>query len=299
MTYDLFLGDYAYSSWSLRAWLLVDRFAIPANRTMVWMGGDESVADQLARLAPPARTVPTLRTPEGAVIGESLAIAEELATRHPDAGLWPKDPKARATARALTAEMHAGFTALRSHCPMNLRLAYTGYTPPPDVLADLTRLDQIWAQARAETGGTGPWLCGDYSVADAFFAPVAARIAGFGLPISDSGRAYVMAHLADPSFRRCRAMGLVRGKTLPWYAQDLETIDWPGPPPAPAKALAATTTSSSGPSVNDACPYSGKSVTNFLEYDGRVWGFCNPFCRDKTVADPTAWDAFVAMTTSA
>lgn len=231
MTYDLYLGDFTFSSWSLRAWLLFDRFGIPMRRHMVWFDRDESVAAQLAALGLGTCTVPTLRTPEGAVIGDSLAIAEELAARHPEAGLWPGDPKARALARAAAAEMHASFSALRSTCPMDLRRAYAGFSPPEPVRGDVDRIESIWATTRSEIGADGPWLCGDYCIADAFYAPVAARIASYGIAVSQPSQSYVQAHLSDPSFRRWRAMGLVQGKDLPWYAQPYETRPWPGPTP--------------------------------------------------------------------
>ncbi len=287
MTYELFIGDRAYSSWSLRAWLLFDRFDIPVKTRLVAFDGPP-VAEQLAGIAP-ARTVPTLRCEDGAVICESLAIAEELASREPAAGIWPEDPLARATARTLAAEIHAGFPALRGDCPMNLRRAYSGFEPSDEVRADLERLELIWDNARRTCGGDGPWLCGDYSAADAFYAPVAARIAGYGLPVSDPAWAYVGTHLADPGFRRWRAMGLAAGAELPQYRRDYAVIDWPGPPPL--KARAAT----GGRPINDACPYSGKPVTHFLSLDGRIVGFCNAFCRDKTVADPAAWPAFLEV----
>ncbi len=285
MSYRLFIGDCAYSSWSLRGWLLLHRFGIPFETTLVDFTQD--VPEQLAEVAP-ARTVPTLVTPEGAIVWDSLAIAEELASRHPDAGIWPADPFARATARTLAAEMHAGFGALRAECPMATRVAYEGVVPSDAVRSDLTRLETIWAHARAKLRPEGPWLCGDYSAADAFFAPVAARIATYGLPVGPEARAYVDAHLADPAFRRFRAMGLVRGAELARYAKDYPRRPWPGPAPKPAHPA-------DGPSVNEACPYSGEPVTHFLEMDGRVWGFCNAFCRDKTLADPEAWPAFMAL----
>ncbi len=169
MTYDLVIGDRAYSSWSLRGWLLFDAFGLAAKLTRVRFY-EPAFAETLAQFFP-ARTVPALRLPEGVVVSDSLAIAEELATRHPEAGLWPSDPKARAIARALAAEMHSSFTALRSHCPMNLRVSYQTCEPPPAVLEDLARLETLWAWARAETGSTGPWLCGAYCAADAFFRP--------------------------------------------------------------------------------------------------------------------------------
>lgn len=288
MTYDLILGDYAYSSWSLRGWLLLDRFGLPYRTRLLDFNAEASVAEQLADLAP-ARTVPTLVTPEGAIVSDSLAIAEELANRHPEAGLWPADPRARATARTLAAEMHSGFAALRAACPMNLRTAYKGVTPSEAVRADLERIETLWNHARAACRSSGPWLCGDYSAVDAFFAPVAARIAGYGLPVSESAAAYAAAHLADPAFRRWRAMGLVRGATLAWYAKPHATTVWPGPVGGPARALDA------GTPENAACPYSGKPVTHLMQYEGRTFGFCNAFCRDKTVADPEAWPAFTAL----
>ena len=222
----LLIGDRSYSSWSLRAWLLFERFGLPVTcRWVDFAGGD--VAGQLADVAP-ARTVPALHMDDGALLWDSLAIAEELAQRHPEAGLWPADPSARAMARSLAAEMHSGFTALREHCPMNLRTAYADCAPPPAVLADLARIETLWAHARTAHGADGPWLCGAYSVADAFFAPVAARIAGYSLPVGDTAAAYVAAHLADPAFRRWRAAGLAEGETLPWYARDWPTKPWPG-----------------------------------------------------------------------
>ncbi|PTE22213.1 glutathione S-transferase [Cereibacter changlensis JA139] len=284
MTYDLAIGDRSYSSWSLRGWLLFDAFGIPVQTHSARL-----YTEALPKLLEgffPARTVPALRLPDGTAMAESLAIAEELASRHPEAGLWPADPGLRAIARALAAEMHAGFGALRSHCPMNLRVSYEDCAPTEAVLADLARLEVLWAWARERSGGD--WLCGAYSAADAFFAPVAARIAGYNLPVGPEAAAYVAAHLAHPSFRRWRAMGLAEGAPQDFYRRDYPTWPWPGPQP-----LAATV--SEGPSENATCPYSGKPVTDFLRIDGRRFGFCNPFCRDKTLADPEAWPKFVAI----
>ena len=283
MTYDLIIGDYAYSSWSLRGWLLFDRFGIPVRTRLIdFDAGD--VATQMSDYAP-ARTVPTLLTPEGVAVSDSLAIAEELASRHPEAGHWPSDAAARATARTLAAEMHAGFSALRQACPMNLRLAYAEVPVSDAVQGDLTRIEAIWSHALDRFGG--PWLCGAYSAADAYFAPVAARIAGYGLTVGPLAAGYVAAHLADPSFRRWRALGMVTGAALAKYAKDYRQVAWPGP------AVLAARSIESGNPENDACLYSGKPITHFLEAEGRIFGFCNSYCRDKTVADPLAWDAFV------
>ena len=283
--YSLLIGDRAYSSWSLRGWLLFDAFNLPVT-TQVTTFYVPQFDDDLIPFAP-ARTVPALRLPEGPVIADSLAIAEELATRHPEAGLWPSDPAARAIARHLAAEMHSSFGALRSHCPMNLRTAYSDCAPTEGVLADVARIERLWAWALDHSGG--PWLSGDYSIADVFYAPIAARFAGYGLPLSPRAQAYVQAHLAHPSFRRWRAMGLVSGPDQAVYRREHPQAPWPGPAPLPATAR------DSGPSINATCPYSGKPVTHFLEVGGTVLGFCNAFCRDKTGADPQAWPQAMAL----
>lgn len=286
MTYELVIGDRGYSSWSLRGWLLFDAFGIPVKTRLARLYSDE-LPNMLKEFFP-GKTAPTMRTPDGVVVPETIAIAEELASRHPEAGLWPADTKARAIARVLAAEMHAGFTALRSHCPMNLRVSYTTCEPPSEVLADLARLETLWGWAWDQTGNH-TWLAGAYSAADAFFAPVATRIATYNLPVSDRAMAYVQAHLHHPSLRRWRAMGLVDGADQPFYRRDWPRRPWPGPVPLAARAVEGTT------AENTACPYSGKPVTHCLELDGRRFGFCNAFCRDKTVADPEAWAPFMAL----
>lgn len=288
MTYALAIGDRAYSSWSLRGWLLLEAFGIPHDVRRAQMRTPEFAA--LLKDFAPARTVPALRTPDG-IATDSLAIAETLAERHPDAGHWPPAARARLMARSVAAEMHASHAALRSACPMNLRTAWV-YEPTAEVRADLDRIAALWRLARGlaeDMGEPGPWLFGRYSAADAFHAPVAARIMGYGLPVPDEARAYAMAHLADPAFRRWRAMGLHDGPDQAAYALDLERAPWPWAPPVRGEWA-------EGPSLNDACPYSGEPVTHFMALEGRVWGFCNAFCRDKTMEDPLAWPAFTAMT---
>lgn len=285
--YELLIGDRAYSSWSLRGWLLFDAFGIPVKTTAVPM----YTADFATALGafPPARTVPVIRTAEGTVISDTIAIAEELASREPSAGLWPAAPAARAVARRLAAEMHAGFAALRDYCTMNLRASYTDSSPPEAVLADLARIETIWSGARQETMSNGPWLCGAYSAADVFFAPIAARIATYNLPVGPEALAYMQAHLSHPSFRRWRAMAMVDLPDQAVYRRDYPRRPWPGPAPIPAEAV------EQGPAENASCPYSGRPVTHFLKAEERVFGFCNALCRDKTVADPEAWPAFMAL----
>jgi glutathione S-transferase len=211
----LLVGDAAYSSWSLRGWLLFEAFGLPVETRHTRLYSDDLARD-LAAFAP-GRTVPAVRTPEGGVWTDSIAIAEGLAEAFPEAGHWPGDPRARALARSLVAEMHAGFAALRRACPMNLRLASGGFVPDEAVRADLARLEALWTAARTLAGG-GPWLFGAYCAADAFYAPVAMRIAGYDLPVGAAARAYVEAHLGHAPLRRWRAMGEAEARTLDVYA---------------------------------------------------------------------------------
>ncbi len=228
MQYDLFIGDRTFSSWSLRGWLMLHKFQIPHHLHMVGLYSGTLDRD-LAPLAP-ARLVPVLRTPQGDIIGESLAMAETLAERHPKAGLWPADPALRARARWLCSEMATGFSALRSECPMQLAHVVQGVAPSPALMADLARLDQIWSAARqlAAPVAVGPWLFGRYSLADVFFAPVAARIIGYDLPIAAAHAGYVQAHITDPAFQTWRQAGLLRRyDPFPYYPTHA-TSPWPG-----------------------------------------------------------------------
>lgn len=225
MTYDLYIGDQTFSSWSLRGWLMFEKFGIPYNTHLVGLY-DGTMAEDLAHLAP-ARLVPAMRTPDGIVVGETQAMAEVLAERHPDKGLWPKNEAARALARWLVAEMHAGFGDLRGDCPMQLLHQYQGFEVSDAVRGDLARIETLWALAREKFGAGGPWLFGDYSLADAFYAPVAARIAGYDLPVSDAAKAYVMAHLNDAAFQKWRAEGAKKSYDPVPYAMDLPTRPWP------------------------------------------------------------------------
>jgi glutathione S-transferase len=287
MTYTLYLGDRTFSSWSLRGWLRFEKFNIPYRTEMVGLYSG-TMARDLAALAP-ARLVPVVKTPAGDVVGDTIAIAETLAEFHPAAGLWPRDPPARILARWMVAEMHAGFTALRNDCPMQLHSAYSGFGISPGVQADLDRLAQLWALARDRHGAAGPWLFGAYSLADVFFAPIAARLAGYGLSAGPVADEYVALHLADTAFRQWRALGLVKSYDPVPYAPELPVGPWQGPAPLSAKPV------DGGTPENAVCPYSGKPSAYFLALDGRVFGFCNATCRDKTVNDPAAWPAFMEI----
>ncbi len=259
-------------------------FDIPFRAHMVGLY-DGTLQQDLAHLAP-ARLVPAMRTPDGIAVQDTLAMAETLAEDYP--ALWPNDRRHRALARGMVAEMHSGFGALRSECAMNLEHSWRGFQANDDVKADVARIDLLWQMAFDMSGSDG-WLFGEYSLADVFYAPVAARIAGHGLAVSDQAQAYVDRQLSHDLFRQWRAMGLTKPLDPKPYRLPLEEGPWPGPAPIPSK------TAPQGPSENATCPYSGDPVTDYLEIDGRVFGFCNPFCRDKTLHDPAAWPAFMAI----
>jgi glutathione S-transferase len=284
MTYRLLIGQRSYSSWSLRGWLAFAAFDIDVEVVSTRLYS-ESFAEEVAAFGGTG-TVPVVRTPEGGRLTDSLAIAWHLAEAYPEHGLLPEGP-ARAEAQSLVAEMHAGFAALRGGCPMNLRTAWAGFEPDAAVRADLARVERLWRDALGRSGG--PWLCGRYSMADVFYAPVATRIATYGLPVSDQTLGYVRAHLAHPAFRRWRALGATEGPDLPQYEMPLARSPFPAAPTLPARAVEA------GTPENAACPYSGEPGTHLAEIDGRIFGFCNAGCRDKTVADPMAWPAFMAI----
>jgi glutathione S-transferase len=285
MTYRLLIGQRSYSSWSLRGWLPFAAFGIPVQVTSTRMYTDAFARDVAAFGG--HGTVPVVQTPDGGILTDSIAIAWHLAEAFADRGLLPSDPALRAEAQSLIAEMHSGFQPLRSNCEMNLRTAWEGFDPPPAVLADLARIEQLWSRALDRSGG--PWLYGSFTLADVFYAPVATRIATYGLPVSATAQRYVEAMLAHPDLRRWRAMGAAESPDLPQYEKPLGRAPFPAPPVIAARPVA------SGTPENAACPYSGRPVTDLMAVDGRIFGFCNTFCRDKTVADPEAWPQFMAL----
>ncbi|WP_108813811.1 glutathione S-transferase [Loktanella sp. Alg231-35] len=226
MTYELYIGDRTFSSWSLRGWLMFEKFGLDFNTHMAGLYAGTMRAD-LAHIAP-ARMVPAMQTPAGHVVTDSLAMAETLVENHPDINLYPANPAARALARSITAEMHSGFGALRDACPMMLAFCWDGFPASDAVKADLSRIEQLWSLARKRHGAGGRWLFGDYSLADVFYAPVAMRITAYDLSLGEDAERYVQAHLEDPAIRGWRAEA-VKDSYEPWpYPQDLPRKLWPG-----------------------------------------------------------------------
>ncbi|MBU4609267.1 glutathione S-transferase family protein [Achromobacter sp. GG226] len=198
----LYIGNKNYSSWSMRPWVLMKQAGIPFDEVVVRFDGFEPQSQFKQRMAEisPVGKVPVLED-DGLRIWDSLAIAEYLAERFPRRQLWPADVPARALARAACADMHSGFTALRSHLPMNIEasLAAVGervLREQPAVVADVRRLESLWLGLLEAHGG--PLLFGAFSIADAFFAPVASRMRTYAVPLHPDVQRYVDRVLALP-----------------------------------------------------------------------------------------------------
>lgn len=212
---ELIVGPRLFSTWSLRPWLVLRRAGAVFETREVWYRSEAEKAE-LRRLSP-SGFVPLLKV-EGETIWDTLAISEWAAERYPEAKLWPVDPTARALARSATAEMHSGFHALRDLCGMgpDHPMAGEARAEAPSDLGldrDLARLVVLWTQMRERFGAGGPWLFGDWSIADAFFTPVAARVRHFQIDLSAHGddgtaAAYVAALLDQPHFREWEAAAL-------------------------------------------------------------------------------------------
>ena len=199
---QLYIGNKNYSSWSMRPWVLMTQAGIPFEE--VYVRFDEMTPDSrfkrtVAQVSPAGR-VPVL-VDDGFAVWDTLAIAEYLAEKFPDRLLWPRDARDRARARSLCAEMHGGFAALREHCSMNIEAALPEVgarllAEQPGVRDDLARIVQMWSQALQASGG--PLLFGSFSIADAYFAPVASRIRTYALPVPAPVAGYVERVLALP-----------------------------------------------------------------------------------------------------
>ena len=216
----LVIGNKNYSSWSLRPWIYLKQQGISFDEVNVSLYQGDYKA-QLARYTP-AGKVPVL-VDGAATVWDSLAILEYLSERYPDKPGWPAAPRARALARSVSAEMHAGFQALRQNLCMNVRKVYP-WRPvgaanawPPEVSTEVARIEAAWEQCRALRSGDGPFLFGQYSIADAMYAPVAWRLKGYSVPLGPGATAYVDAMLALPAMREWQAAAVAEPITLPQF----------------------------------------------------------------------------------
>jgi glutathione S-transferase len=193
----LYLGNKNYSSWSLRGWLAVTMSGIEFDEVVIPLGEPET-SETIRRYSPSGR-VPVLHH-DDLVVWDSLAIGEYLAgiVRKK---LWPGEAEARAVARAVCAEMHSGFVALREGLPMNVRRRYEAHDISAEVQADINRITAIWRDCRSRFGKGGPFLFGRLGLADAMFAPVASRFKTYGIELGENSGAYVAAILDLPEMK--------------------------------------------------------------------------------------------------
>jgi glutathione S-transferase len=198
----LFVGERNYSSWSLRAWLVMKWSGLPLEERFLSLDqagyGERKIAAIMAMS--PSGCVPVIDA-DGLAVWDSLAIAEWASERAPEARLWPPDTRMRARARAVVSEMHSGFHALRRDLPMNIRRRCLAQDWPSDTQVDIERIEEIWRGNRTLYGEHGPYLFGARSIADAFFTPVATRMRSYSVSLGGVSQTYCKTLLDDSAFR--------------------------------------------------------------------------------------------------
>ncbi|ATB66378.1 glutathione S-transferase family protein [Pseudomonas mosselii] len=205
MSYHLIIGDKLYSSWSLRGALALELAGVPYEETLVKLNQPDTRQRLLAFSA--TAKVPLLQSEHG-VIADSLAIAEYLNERHPEARLWPEDVAARAQARSACAQMHSGFFALRGAMPFDLSRDEALAEMPLDVQVDIDRIVTLWSECRLVAKENGPFLFGRPTLADAFFAPVAVRLRTYRVVVPAEAAAYIETIYQWPAFQAWQKAGL-------------------------------------------------------------------------------------------
>lgn len=217
MGLKLVIANKAYSSWSMRPWMLLTAFGVPFEEIVVPLGREETRADILRHS--PTGKVPALIDGD-TTVWDSLSIIEYVAETFPDLAIWPRAKQARALARSISAEMHSSFQGLRTQCPMNFRRAPKAVAFTEDTRADIARIEAIWAEARAAHGAGGPFLFGAFSAADAMYAPIVNRFDVYDAPVGAASRAYMDAMKETDAWRRWQA----GADAEPWRIEKYETI---------------------------------------------------------------------------
>jgi glutathione S-transferase len=219
MTLHLTIGNKNYSSWSFRPWIAMKVAGIPFDEEVISLDAKDFKL-RVTRISGTGK-VPALA--DGKVlVWESLAILEYLAEKFPNARLWPADPVARAHARAIAAEMHAGFVPLRRLLPMNMWRPVQKRELTPDVQSNVRRLEAMWTDCRTRYGAGGAFLFGAFGAADAMYAPVVSRFHTYSVEVGALARAYMDAVMALPAWGEWRAAALQE----PWVLAEDE-VDWP------------------------------------------------------------------------
>jgi glutathione S-transferase len=194
----LVIGDKNLSSWSLRPWLLLRQFNVAFEEARLSLDTPEFY-ERIHRYSPSGR-VPVLNHDE-LVVWDSLAICEYVNETFLDGAGWPRDRAARARARSVSAEMHSGFGDMRRFMPVNCRKRVLHFTPPPEALRDVERVTELWRECRGRSAGQGPFLFGEFSIADAMFAPVVSRFVTYGVKVGPVERDWMDAMLALPALQ--------------------------------------------------------------------------------------------------
>jgi glutathione S-transferase len=205
MSTTLVIGNKNYSSWSLRPWLLLRHFGVAFSEVRLPLDTPEFRA-RVGQWSPTGR-VPVLHD-AGLTVWDSLAICEYANERWLGGRAWPADQAARAVARSAAAEMHSGFAALRAQLPMNVRRQPNQFRGDADAARDIARVQALWSDLRTRFGAGGPFLCGQFSIADAMYAPVCFRLRGYGIRTDDTASAYLDAMFAVPAMREWESAAL-------------------------------------------------------------------------------------------
>jgi glutathione S-transferase len=215
----LIIGNKNYSSWSFRPWIAMKAAGIAFEERLISLNDPEFKR----AIAPVSQNgkVPALDD-DGVHVWETLAILEYLAEKFPHAGLWPAAPSARAHARAVAAEMHGGFVALRGECPMNFWRPVKQRELSPEARADVARIDAMWAECLDRYGG--PFLFGSFGAADAMYAPVVSRFRTYAVEVGAASRAYMDAIMALPAWREWKEAALKEPWILPYDEPDWPTV---------------------------------------------------------------------------
>lgn len=192
----LVFGNKNYSSWSLRPWIFLKYFNVPFEEKRIALFTD-TMEKELESYFSDSK-VPVL-VDDGFLVWDSISIMEYLSEKFLEGKGWPADVKARAMARSISAEMHSSFSAMRAALPMNCRKKFSNYEIKPDAQHDIDRIKALWQKCRTEFGAEGDWLFGDFSIADAMYAPVVMRFAGYDVPLNKLERTYVQTVLNHPA----------------------------------------------------------------------------------------------------
>jgi glutathione S-transferase len=215
----LVIGNKNYSSWSFRPWIAMKVAGIAFDEVVISLDAPD-FKSRVSKIAGTGK-VPALDD-NGIHVWESLAILEYLAERFPAAQLWPADAAARAEARAISSEMHAGFVPLRRACPMNMWRPVKKRELNDETVANVRRIEAMWADCRARHGSGGPFLFGPFCAADAMYAPVVARLHTYDVEVDATARTYMAAMRALPAWREWETAALKE----PWVLAEDE-VDWP------------------------------------------------------------------------